>query len=551
MNHPCDRHGTNIGVLADDVVSRCVRERQHGDVSRVHATQAKLLDTSQNDCALTSTSACLSQDERFGRAHSSELLRRELSLHRNSLDGLRRTLQLIALATKVVERVIHEQVHILLDQKRSGLGVTEHVDGLVDLAIRRQRNVVLLHVAQFVDHLRQLLIVVGMLLRHKSVNDIVNVISDVIAAPALRAVRDVVVDAVLSVERRQRVKEVALTRVTDARGTEDLIPRKILSVLSRSVAPVGNGPRQVGVAHLDGLVGEGADRRAEQSRMLTVALILSEDERVVCLVVEQSDVIIVDLNEVGIIMIDGCKVVGEKSEPLIAQIIDVFVLLGRDNVDHRAIRDLKILHLGFAAVVLAHSKALHRARCPHVKRVGVIGETHGELVHVIGDRYSHATVALLVGTLHDGASQDDTAGDRVGCLRHLVAKVCGPHAETVQSHGIAAWDNRAVEQALLLTTTSEMRREVLGRHRFNGAGLGSFDSSAELGCFVDIIEEDGHMRPPFYLNKEELNKCVDVFCGSAHGQITRRPTDENSVVGMGVTRACSRRSAYHHRCQGR
>ena len=49
----------------------------HGDVSRVHATQAKLLDTSQNDCALTSTSACLSQDERFGRAHSSELLRRE------------------------------------------------------------------------------------------------------------------------------------------------------------------------------------------------------------------------------------------------------------------------------------------------------------------------------------------------------------------------------------------------------------------------------------------------------------------------------------------
>ena len=108
VNHPCDRHGTNIGVLADDVVSRCVRERQHGDVSRVHATQAKLLDTSQNDCALTSTSACLSQDERFSRAHSSELLRRELSLHRNSFDGLRCTLQLIALAAEVVEGVVHE-----------------------------------------------------------------------------------------------------------------------------------------------------------------------------------------------------------------------------------------------------------------------------------------------------------------------------------------------------------------------------------------------------------------------------------------------------------
>ncbi len=39
---------------------------------------------------------------------------------------------------------------------------------------------------------------------------------------ALCTVRDVVVDAPLSVERRQRVKEVALTRVIDARGTEDL-----------------------------------------------------------------------------------------------------------------------------------------------------------------------------------------------------------------------------------------------------------------------------------------------------------------------------------------
>ena len=225
-------------------------------------------------------------------------------------------------------------------------------------------------------------------------------------------------------------------------------------------------------------------------------------------------------------MIDGAKVVDETGKHLIVQIIEVFVLLGRNNVDHRAIRDLKILHLGLAAVVLAHSKALHRARCPHVKRVGVIGETHGELVHVIGDGYSHATVALLVGALHDGASRDDTAGDCVGCLRHLVAKVCGSHAETIQSHGIAAWDNRAVEQALLLPTASKMRREVLGRHGFDGAHLGSFDSSAELGCFVEVIEEDGHMSPPFYLNKEELNKCEHYR--SACQRATNRPTDENA-----------------------
>ena len=526
VNHPRDRHGTNVGILLDDVVCRCVRKRQDSDVSRIDTTQTKLLDARQNDRTLTSSCACLSQDERLGGLHSSKLLRRELSLHRDGLDGLWCTLQLITLATKGVERVVHQQVHVLLDQKRSGLGVTEHVDGLVDLAIRRQRNVVLLHVAQFVDHLRQLLIVVGMLLRHKSVNDIVNVISDVIAAPALRTVRDVVVDAVVGIELSQRVKEVAFTRVIDARGTEDLIPRKILSVLSRSVAPVSDGPCLVGVAHLDGLVGEGADRRADQSRALAVALILSEDELVVCLVVEQSDVIIVDLDEVGIIMIDGVKIVDEKSEPLIAQIIDVFVLLGRDNVDHRAIRDLKILHLGLAAVVLAHSKALHRARCPHVKRVGVIGETHGELVHVIGNGHSHATVALLVGTLDDGAGWDDTAGDRVGCLRHLVAKVCGSHAETIESHGIAAWDNRAVEQALLLTTTGQVRREVLGRHGLNGARLGSFDSSAELRRFVEVIEEDGHMSPPFFLNKEELNKCEHYR--SACQRATNRPTDENA-----------------------
>ena len=342
-----------------------------------------------------------------------------------------------------------------------------------------------------------------------------DVISDVIAAPALRTVRDVIVDAVLSVERRQRVKEVALTRVIDARGTEDLIPRNILSVFSGSVAPVSDGPRQVGVAHLDGLVGEGADRRAEQSRTLAVTLILSEDESVVCLVVEQSDVIIVDLDEVGIVRIDGAKVVDETGKHLIIQIIDVFVLLGRNNVDHRAIRDLQVLDLGLAAVVLAHSKALHRARCPHVKRVGVIGETHSELVHVIGDGYGHATVALLVGTLHDGASRDDTAGDCVGCLRHLVAQIGGSHAETIQSHGIAAWDNRAVEQALLLTASGQVRREVLRRHSLDGARLGSFDSSAELGCFVDVIEEDGHMSPPFYLNKDELNKCVYAFGWSA------------------------------------
>ncbi len=59
--------------------------------------------------------------------------------------------------------------------KQSGLGVTEHVDGLVDLAIRRQRNVVLLHVAQFVDHLVTLIVGPGMLLRYKSVNDIMDV----------------------------------------------------------------------------------------------------------------------------------------------------------------------------------------------------------------------------------------------------------------------------------------------------------------------------------------------------------------------------------------
>ena len=35
------------------------------------------------------------------------------------------------------------------------------------------------------------------------------------------------------------------------------------------------------------------------------------------------------------------------------------------------------------------------------------------------------------------------------------------------------------------------------------------------------------MGPPFYLNKEELNKCVYVFCWSAHDQMNRKPTDEN------------------------
>ncbi len=39
-----------------------------------------------------------------------------------------------------------------------------------------------------------------------------------------------------------------------------------------------------------------------------------------------------------------------------------------------------------------------------------------------------------------------TAGDRVGCHRHLVA-ACGSHAETIQSHGIAARNDRAIRQA--------------------------------------------------------------------------------------------------------
>ncbi len=47
------------------------------------------------------------------------------------------------------------------------------------------------------------------------------------------------------------------------------------------------------------------------------------------------------------------------------------------------------------------------------------------------------------------------------------------------------------------TTASKMRREVLGRHGLNGARLGSFDSSAELGCFCRCYRGGWAYEPSF------------------------------------------------------
>ena len=108
MDHAGNGHRANIGVLLDDVVRRCVRERQDSDVRGVDSAQRELVDTSKDHRALTSASACLGDRQRFGRAHSGLLLRRELALNRRGCHRLRRTLQFVAVRSKLVQGLVHQ-----------------------------------------------------------------------------------------------------------------------------------------------------------------------------------------------------------------------------------------------------------------------------------------------------------------------------------------------------------------------------------------------------------------------------------------------------------
>ena len=128
------------------------------------------------------------------------------------------------MGTQLVQSLIHQQVHVLLHQTRCGLRITERVDCRVDLTVSGQWNAVLFHVAQLIDHLSQLVVVVGVVLEHKSTNDVADVLSNSIAGPALRTMRNVVVHAVISVELIQSVQECSLARRADARGVEDVVP---------------------------------------------------------------------------------------------------------------------------------------------------------------------------------------------------------------------------------------------------------------------------------------------------------------------------------------
>ena len=199
-------------------------------------------------------------------------------MDRSGCHRLRRTLQFVAVLTQLVQGLVHQQVHVLLHQTRCSLRVTESVDGRVDFAVSRQRNAVLLHVAKLVDHLSQLIVVVGARLGYKSSNNVSDVLSDTIAGPPLGAVSNVLVDAVISVELSERIDEAFPVREVDTHSMANGFPRQVFDIFDRCVAPVGNSPRLVLNAHESREATEVGRRHVEQSGTSAVVIVYAQDE---------------------------------------------------------------------------------------------------------------------------------------------------------------------------------------------------------------------------------------------------------------------------------
>ena len=296
----------------------------------------------------------------------------------------------------------------------------------------------------------QLIVVVGARFGYKSGNNVSDVLGNTIAGPTLGAVGNVLVHAVISVELIQSVTELVLARRIDTYGAQDVVPRQVDGIFDGSIAPVNNGPCSTLDAHAIREVAEVGCRHVQQGGTSAVIIIHGQDERIDRLIVHSHDVLVACLDEAWVIDVTRGEILVAQSVHLSFQVDGVFVLYGRNDVEHRAVRDGKVLDHFSSAAILAHDKALHVAGCIDIEIVGIVRQTYGKCVRLRGNGNQHVAVSLLIGAPNDSADRNDVAGDVVRGATFLVANVGATHGCTAQTHRVPAGDNGRVQYTLLL-----------------------------------------------------------------------------------------------------
>ena len=287
-------------------------------------------------------------------------------------------------------------------------------------------------------------------------------------------------------------------REVDTHGAANGFPRQVFDIFDRCVAPIGNGPRLVLNAHESREAIEVGRRHVEQGGTSAVVIVYAQDERIDRLIVHSHDVLVACLDELGVIDVTRGEILVAQSVHLIFQVDGVFILYGWNDVEHRAVRNSKILDHFSPATILAHDKALHVAGCIEVEGVGVIGQAHGECVRLRGNGNQHVAVSLLIGAPNDSADRDNVAGDVVRGATFLVANVGAAHCRAAQTHRVPAWDNGRVQHTLLLALSGQRRGEELRGNSLDRAGFTCLSNGIDLsGCSINAFQEDGHESLPF------------------------------------------------------
>lgn len=153
VNHGCDGHGVNVGILLLDMVGSGIGEAQDGDVFGLYAVGNHVIHAAQDNRTFTGSCSGLYQCQRVGAGDGLLLFQRELDGAFGLYCRVGIQFRQIGLVDRqVIQLVGQQQIQVLFTQNRGDVLGKLGLNGLVNFTIQVQRDGVVLQCAKRHGH---------------------------------------------------------------------------------------------------------------------------------------------------------------------------------------------------------------------------------------------------------------------------------------------------------------------------------------------------------------------------------------------------------------